>query len=354
MNIYLIIKKEGGKDGNIEQNEKFFAATEQGFVERNLHISCCSILGTQKHILLLNYGILEVTGKACNEGELGVFSRQKIFLIHKNTFSCFLKIISQDPDKVPDGTDMCFIAKRLLDGCVQPLRRMMPVCFCLTFILLAMSKVKMASLEEMKGHVGNMTYFIRGGVQMNRKANSLMTPPTEEEAIENQKTIQLTFKTIGLIGRAMVPVVSRGFKDRPKGWTPFNKFMNLNYSVVTVTDLEMETVSVDFESICCAEGILVPPIVSVTQEEGSGALNFTVTAQKDEGVYCGAKDKVYAGILSAGKIYRSKLVELGTRGAGESVSVTLPDFFDGELHVYAFARAAKGKMASTSMYLPLE
>ena len=93
---------------------------------------------------------------------------------------------------------------------------------------------------------------------------------------------------------------------------------------------------------------------SGTQEEGSGALNFTVTAQKDEGMYCGAKDKVYAGILSAGKIYRSKLVELGTRGAGESVSVTLPDFFDGELHVYAFARAAKGKMASTSMYLPLE
>ena len=91
MNIYLIIKKEGGKDGNIEQNEKFFAATEQGFVERNLHISCCSILGTQKHILLLNYGILEVIGKACNEGELGVFSRQKIFLIHKNTFSCFFK-----------------------------------------------------------------------------------------------------------------------------------------------------------------------------------------------------------------------------------------------------------------------
>ena len=122
--IFFILKKEGGKDGNIGHFEKLFAATEQGFVERNLHISCCcSILGTQKHILLLNYGILEVTGKACNEGELGVFSRQKIFLIYKNTFLCFLKTISQDPDKVSDGTDMCFIAKRLLDGCVQPLRR---------------------------------------------------------------------------------------------------------------------------------------------------------------------------------------------------------------------------------------
>ena len=89
---------------------------------------------------------------------------------------------------------------------------------------------------------------------MNRKANSLMTPPTEEEAIKNQKLVQLAFKTTGMIGRAMVPVASRGFKDRPKGWTPFNKFMDLNYSVVTVTDLETETVSVDFESICCAEG----------------------------------------------------------------------------------------------------
>ena len=80
--IFFILKKEGGKDGNIGHFEKLFAATEQGFVERNLHISCCcSILGTQKHILLLNYGILEVTGKACNEGELGVFSRQKVFHI---------------------------------------------------------------------------------------------------------------------------------------------------------------------------------------------------------------------------------------------------------------------------------
>lgn len=81
--IFFVLKKEGGKDGNIGHFEKLFAATEQGFVERNLHISCCcSIPGTQKHILLLNYGILEVTGKACNEGELGQFSRQKVFLIH--------------------------------------------------------------------------------------------------------------------------------------------------------------------------------------------------------------------------------------------------------------------------------
>lgn len=86
MNIYLIIKREGGKDDNIEQNEKFFAATEQGFVERNLHISCCcSIPGTQKYILLLNHGILEVAGKACNEGELGWFSSHGVFYFYNFT-----------------------------------------------------------------------------------------------------------------------------------------------------------------------------------------------------------------------------------------------------------------------------
>ena len=77
--IFFVLKKEGGKDGNIGHFEKLFAATEQGFVERNLHISCCcSIPGTQKYILLLNHGILEVAGKACNEGELGRFSSRKM------------------------------------------------------------------------------------------------------------------------------------------------------------------------------------------------------------------------------------------------------------------------------------
>ena len=69
-----------------ESYKKLFAATEQGFVERNLHISCCcSILGTQKHILLLNYGILEVAGKACNEGELGWFSSHGVFYFYNFT-----------------------------------------------------------------------------------------------------------------------------------------------------------------------------------------------------------------------------------------------------------------------------
>ena len=86
INIKIILKQKGGEDGNIGHFEKLFAATEQGFVERNLHISCCcSIPGTKKHILLLNYGILEVVGKACNEGELGWFSSHGVFYFYNFT-----------------------------------------------------------------------------------------------------------------------------------------------------------------------------------------------------------------------------------------------------------------------------
>ena len=145
-----------------------------------------------------------------------------------------------------------------------------------------------------------------------------------------------------------------GFVDLKKDWTPGNMFMHRNKDIVTVTDLESGEVAVDFARLRCAEGIVVPPTVAVTREEGGNNLMFSVTPDGEFGTYCEADDKVYAVVVSDGEIFRCKVMEIGTRGGGESVTLTVPAYMDGELHVYAFARAAKGKMASTSMYVPLE
>ena len=205
-----------------------------------------------------------------------------------------------------------------------------------------MAKVKLASLERLEGRIGNISYYVHNGQQMGRKKESNMPQTMNEFQMEQQ----LKFGELVRLSRAMVPALRLGFVDLKKDWTPGNMFMHRNKDIVTVT--------VDFARLRCAEGIVVPPTVAVTREDGGNNLMFSVTPDGEFGTYCEADDKVYAVVVSDGEIFRCKVMKIGTRGGGESVTLTVPAYMDGELHVYAFARAAKGKMASTSMYLPLE
>ena len=213
-----------------------------------------------------------------------------------------------------------------------------------------MAKIALASLERLKGKIGNISYYVHNGQQMGRKRESNMPQTMNEFQMEQQ----LKFGELVRLSRAMVPALRLGFVDLKKDWTPGNMFMHRNKDIVTVTDLESREVAVDFARLRCAEGIVVPPTVAVTREEWGNNLMFSVTPDGEFGTYCEADDKVYAVVVSDGEIFRCKVMEIGTRGGGESVTLTIPAYMDGELHVYAFARAAKGKMASTSMYLPLE
>ena len=199
-----------------------------------------------------------------------------------------------------------------------------------------MAKVKLASLERLEGRIGNISYYVHNGQQMGRKKESNMPQTMNEFQMEQQ----LKFGELVRLSRAMVPALRLGFVDLKKDWTPGNMFMHRNKDIVTV--------------LRCAEGIVVPPTVAVTREDGGNNLMFSVTPNGEFGTYCEADDKVYAVVVSDGEIFRCKVMEIGTRGGGESVTLTVPAYMDGELHVYAFARAAKGKMASTSMYVPLE
>ena len=177
-----------------------------------------------------------------------------------------------------------------------------------------MAKIDLASLERLQGRIGNISYYVHNGQQMGRKRESNMPQTVNEFQIEQQ----LKFGELVRLSRAMVPALRLGFVDLKQDWTPSNMFVHRNKDIVTVTDLESGEVAVDFARLRCAEGIVVPPMVAVTREEGGNNLMFSVTPD------------------------------------GESVTLTIPAYMDGELHVYAFARAAKGKMASTSVYLPLE
>ena len=99
-------------------------------------------------------------------------------------------------------------------------------------------------------------------------------------------------------------------------------------------------------------GPLVPPALTVTQDEESRALTFTMSTM-DAGFYCNEDDTVHVAILSTGKRMRLLTKELGGRGDGGMTTVNVPTYMDGELHVYAYTLTADGKTASDSLYLPL-
>ena len=147
-----------------------------------------------------------------------------------------------------------------------------------------------------------------------------------------------------------MPVIKQTITEIPKGLNYFAEFMRLNKDIVTVT--EEGTATTDYPNAVVSAGPLVPPALTVTQDEESRALTFTMSTM-DAGFYCNEDDTVHVAILSAGKRMRLLTKELGGRGDGGMTTVNVPTYMDGELHVYAYALTADGKTASDSLYLPL-
>ena len=158
------------------------------------------------------------------------------------------------------------------------------------------------------------------------------------------------FETTGSLGAVLVPVIKQTITEIPKGSNYFAEFMRLNKDIVTVT--EEGTATTDYPNAVVSAGPLVPPALTVTQDEESRALTFTMSTM-DAGFYCNEDDTVHVAILSAGKRMRLLTKELGSRSEGGMATVDVPAYMDGELHVYAYVLTADGKMASDSLYLPL-
>ena len=211
-----------------------------------------------------------------------------------------------------------------------------------------MGKAKWMYGKGTQGRIGNNSYYLRKGMQMIRQAGSNYTGSTSTAALIQQ----LIFSVLSAWATTSFPGIKLGLLPHDVWDTARTRFMSLNSDIVTVTDLESKAVEVDFPSLVCAEGRLVPPDAEVTFDEEAQSLAFTLAAQ-DPGIDCNEDDTIHALILSAGKRNRCLLKTLGTRGDGGMTSVSVPKYLDGELHVYVFATTADGKMASDSIYLPL-
>lgn len=210
-----------------------------------------------------------------------------------------------------------------------------------------MGKAKWLFGDGVKGQIGNNLYYLRKGMQVIRKCSSNYSGSESEKVLLQQ----LIFLTLSNLAVALYAALQRGV-TRLRGWsTPRTWFMSRNADVVTATSLE-NGAEVDFPSLVCAEGRLVPPEAEVVHDEEARTLSFTLSAQEVE-VDCNEDDVMYAAILSAGARYRCLLRRLGARSEGGMVSVSVPKYLDGDLHVYVFATTADGKTASDSIYLPL-
>ena len=117
-------------------------------------------------------------------------------------------------------------------------------------------------------------------------------------------------------GRRMLPVVRKGFVGVGKG-SPSNAFVQLNMDAVEVDGDYNATIN--YPQLRVASGIQITPKVAAT----------------------------YESVLK-----RTRLVDLGTRGAPNELSYQLPEDWDAaNVHLYAFATTANGRVASDSIYL---
>ena len=220
-----------------------------------------------------------------------------------------------------------------------------------------MAKIKLAVLESIKGSIGNVTFYVKDAEQEGRKGSANVKPTTNTKVL----TQQLRFKVLAQLAAVMAGATRHGFTDRVKGRNTTSMFVKLNKDTVTVEDLEANTVTVAFGDITCARGYLAPPSVTVTRTEGTGTLAFE-SAPMTPGFRCEAADEVYVVVINAAEEAYDPEKErqwsivtlLGTRGEGGSASVPVPSYMTGGVHAYAFAVSADGKMASDSIYLPIE
>ena len=130
-------------------------------------------------------------------------------------------------------------------------------------------------------------------------------------------------------GRRMLPVVRKGFVE-----------VDGDYNA-----------TINYPQLRVASGIQITPKVAATYSEPDSQYAFTVESQEEEEGFALTDDKVYA-VLYESVLKRTRLVDLGTRGAPNELSYQLPEDWDAaNVHLYAFATTANGRVASDSIYL---
>ncbi len=201
-------------------------------------------------------------------------------------------------------------------------------------------------INNYRGRIGKISYYIRQSENMARKSSSNGKVSDSEAAVEQR----WKFKKLVETSMALAAPIKVGFPQRKKGYSAMNMFVSVNKDVCTV---EADRVSVDYERLQCAGGSLALPEVTVRFNAEEQKITF-VNTRMEEMPYCSESDQVYGVVLETQRGW-SKLVKIQQRGEDGEVSVVLPSQWDfSQVAVYAFALSANGKKASPSVYLSVE
>ncbi|WP_065217846.1 MULTISPECIES: DUF6266 family protein [Butyricimonas] len=196
-------------------------------------------------------------------------------------------------------------------------------------------------LGKAKRSVGNITLcYTRRKNIAKAKIFSRKDNPTPEMLAQRAR-----MKALVQLSRSLLPVIRKGFLGIGNGSTS-NAFVVRNMKAVTVD--ERNEVTVNFEQLLVAAGILNSPKVTATYSEESQKFLFEQEMQEEEDGYAFADDQVYA-VLYETERGRSRLVELRTRGESGSTTYALPEEWDNtKVKVYCFAMLKRGKEVSNS------
>ena len=201
-------------------------------------------------------------------------------------------------------------------------------------------------VEDLRKSVGNQTFYLLKGQNVARKKQAGRTDAPSEE----QRKQRARFAAGADLQWLFAEAAEKGLPSHPRQMTAQNYFssLNLNEGVIEVSETLAPTFN--FDQVVCAKGrVRLPENISVTYDEGSNALSFTMGAEED-GVHRQATDEAYAFVVETKK-FDSRLVPLGARGDGGTASFELKTGWDAaNLAVYLFAVSADGKKASNSQY----
>ena len=199
-------------------------------------------------------------------------------------------------------------------------------------------------LGKARKSVGNITLCVMGRKNIAKaKVFTRKDNPTPKILAQRAKMM-----TLVQLSRSLLPVVQKGFVGIGNGTTS-NAFVAKNMKAITVD--EKYAVTVDFEQLLVATGLLNTPKVTVTYSEGTKKFLFEQEMQEEETGYATADDRVY-GVLYETERGRARLVALRDRGESGSTSFTLPEEWNNtKVKVYCFATLKSGKGASDSLLI---
>ncbi len=209
-----------------------------------------------------------------------------------------------------------------------------------------MAKFNSYMLGRVVKSLGNVTTCVLRGENIARAKIMTRKDNPTPEILTQRARMGLLIR----LSRRLLPVVRLGFVGIGGGTTG-NAFVQANLKSVEVSGDYVATL--DYTVMKVSSGVLYSPDVTVAFDAEGGMYTFTQGTLEEESAFEMASDVVY-GALFESELLQVRVVKLKTRGEGGNTSAKLPRGWTEEnVHVYGFAVAKNGKMASDSLYLTI-